>query len=96
MAHIWVYGPGGGWKFFAHGADEWGNCTLYWGCPWLGTIVWRYPTGHRQTDVLLPCDMDGIDAAEWMTRHHLGRDEWLEQFPERAKTATQAKEGTRG
>lgn len=40
--------PSGG-----HAGDEYGNCSLYFRCGLFG-IVWFYPTGHYQTDVLLP------------------------------------------
>ena len=73
--NLWTYGPGGGWSFFSHGGDEYGNCTLYWSCPWLGTIVWRYPTGHRQTDVEIPMDWrDNEGWAVWAKRVTFGKD----------------------
>jgi hypothetical protein len=36
-----------------HGGDEYGNCTLYLKTRFLH-IVWWYPTGHYQTEILMP------------------------------------------
>lgn len=70
-----------------HGGDEFGNCTLYLRTPF-GSVIWAYPTCHRQFDVELPmesCDKDG--ALEWMTRMTEGRESWLECYPNRRNNA---------
>jgi hypothetical protein len=73
MKNLWFEGRCLGWSG-GHGGDQYGNCTLYIRTPLFG-IIWRYPTGHRQTDV----EFQEENALEWMTRYD-SREFWMEEY----------------
>lgn len=62
--------------YAGHGGDEYGNCTLYLRTPFF-SVVWRYPSFHRQTDVEI-MEHSEYKMVEWFIRVHEGRDAWLE------------------
>jgi len=72
MKHVWFERWLTTHFSLGHGGDEYGNCTLYLFTP-LGGVVWRYPTGHRQTEILMPEDWnDDREWARWARNYLLG------------------------